>query len=397
MPLNRIVSIDVFRALTMILMVWVNDFWTLNSIPKYLKHAANGEDYLGFSDVIFPWFLFAMGMSIPFAFEDRIKTGESLFIIWIHIALRSIALLVMGLFHMNMEMYNHDTSFFTKPIYVIISTSAFFLIWNAYPKTYRKNQNLFNVLRVSGILILMGMFLSFSGKSYEGQEIGFETHWWGILGLIGWVYLIVGSTFLFMKNSIFGSSIALLICIGLNLIQSSGISYNIFSWQSDHWIPGSGGLQAMSFGGVIVSLFLIENRKKQNVKRLYASLFVFGIISLVVGLYLRNFFVINKILGTPSWVLVSLATGIFLYIFLHWVSDVNKILNWYKYIEVAGTATLTCYIIPYFFYSFRTLSGIVLPEFLRTGFIGLIKSFIFSLIIVGICWVLKKNRIQLKI
>ena len=127
----------------------------------------------------------------------------------------------------------------------------------ALPKTDRKNQNLFNVLRLSGVLILIGMFLSFSGKSYGGQEIGFETHWWGILGLIGWVYLIVGSTFLFMKNSIFGSSIALLICIGLNLIQSSGISYNIFSWQSDHWIPGSGGLQAMSFGGIIVSLFLI--------------------------------------------------------------------------------------------------------------------------------------------
>ena len=147
--MNRIISIDVFRALTMILMVWVNDFWTLNSIPKYLKHAANGEDYLGFSDVIFPWFLFAMGMSIPFAFEDRIKIGESLFTIWIHIALRSIALLVMGLFHMNMEMYNHDTSFFTKPIYVIISTSAFFLIWNAYPKTNKKNQNLFNELKLN--------------------------------------------------------------------------------------------------------------------------------------------------------------------------------------------------------------------------------------------------------
>ena len=80
--------------------------------------------------------------------------------------------------------------------------------------------------------------------------------------------------------------------------------------------------------------------------------------------------------GKISSLNVSVATGIFLYIFLHWVSDVNKTLNWYKYIEVAGTATLTCYILPYFFYSFRTLSGIVLPEFFRTGFIGLIKSFI---------------------
>ena len=395
--MNRIISIDVFRALTMVLMIWVNDFWTLKSIPKWLKHASTGEDYLGFSDVIFPWFLFVMGMSIPFAFEDRIKKGETTIIIWAHIVLRSIALIVMGLFHMNMEMYNHETSFITKPIYVIIATSAFFMIWNMYPQTDQKKQNLFKALRITGVLILIGMFLSFSGKSYDGQEIGFETHWWGILGLIGWVYLIAGSAFLFIKNSLVGVFVAFFVCLALNIISSSGIPYNIFSWQSDHWIPGSGGLQALTFGGIIVSLFLIENRNKDNIKRLYITLCCFGLISLSSGLLLRNYFVLNKNLGTPTWILVSLSTAVFLFIFLHWLSDVKKILAWYKYIDVAGTATLTCYLIPYFYYSLRTLSGIVLPEFLLTGFIGLTKSLIYSLIIVGICWGLKQIKIQLKI
>ena len=202
--MNRIISIDVFRALTMVLMIWVNDFWTLKSIPKWLKHAATGEDYLGFSDVIFPWFLFVMGMSIPFAFEDRIKKGESNIVIWTHIVLRSIALIVMGLFHMNMEMYNHETSFFIKPIYVIISTSAFFMIWNMYPKKDQMKQNIFKAIRITGVIILIAMFFSFSGKIYDGKEIGFESHWWGILGLIGWVYLIAGSVFLFIKNSLVG-------------------------------------------------------------------------------------------------------------------------------------------------------------------------------------------------
>ena len=395
--MNRIISIDVFRALTMVLMIWVNDFWTLKSIPKWLKHAATGEDYLGFSDVIFPWFLFVMGMSIPFAFEDRIKKGETIIVMWAHIVLRSIALIVMGLFHMNMEMYNNETSFFTKPIYVIISTSAFFMIWNMYPQTDQKKQNLFKALRITGVLILIGMFLSFSGKSYDGQEIGFETHWWGILGLIGWVYLIAGSAFLFIKNSLVGVFVAFFVCLALNIISSSGIPYNIFSWQSDHWIPGSGGLQALTFGGIIVSLFLIENRNKDNIKRLYITLCCFGLISLSSGLLLRNYFVLNKNLGTPTWILVSLSTAVFLFIFLHWLSDVKKILAWYKYINIAGTATLTCYLIPYFYYSLRTLSGIVLPEFLLTGFIGLTKSLIYSLIIVGICWGLKQIKIQLKI
>jgi predicted acyltransferase len=75
--MKRVVSIDVFRGLTMFLMIWVNDFWTLQGIPKWLKHAASGEDYLGFSDLIFPWFLFVVGMSIPFAFENRVSRERS--------------------------------------------------------------------------------------------------------------------------------------------------------------------------------------------------------------------------------------------------------------------------------------------------------------------------------
>ena len=83
-------------------MIWVNDFWTLNTIPKWLKHAVSGDDYLGFSDLIFPWFLFVMGMSIPFSFENRFKNGETGLDVWRHIIFRTIALIILGLFHMNM-------------------------------------------------------------------------------------------------------------------------------------------------------------------------------------------------------------------------------------------------------------------------------------------------------
>ena len=65
----RIASIDILRALTMLLMIWVNDFFTLIDIPKWLTHASATEDYMGFSDVIFPLFLFIVGLSIPFAIE----------------------------------------------------------------------------------------------------------------------------------------------------------------------------------------------------------------------------------------------------------------------------------------------------------------------------------------
>ena len=72
----RIASIDILRALTMLLMIWVNDFWSLTGVPKWLGHAAASEDYMGFSDIIFPLFLFIVGLSIPLAIENRMAKGN---------------------------------------------------------------------------------------------------------------------------------------------------------------------------------------------------------------------------------------------------------------------------------------------------------------------------------
>lgn len=93
---TRIEALDIFRALTMFLMLFVNDIPGLKNIPHWLLHAKFDEDMLGFSDVIFPAFLFAMGMAVPFAILNREKKGKSTFEIMRHILVRTIALLVMG-------------------------------------------------------------------------------------------------------------------------------------------------------------------------------------------------------------------------------------------------------------------------------------------------------------
>ena len=46
---NRIATIDVFRAITMFLMLFVNDIPGLKQIPHWLLHAKAKEDMLGFS------------------------------------------------------------------------------------------------------------------------------------------------------------------------------------------------------------------------------------------------------------------------------------------------------------------------------------------------------------
>jgi len=58
---------------------------------------------------------------------------------------------------------------------------------------------------------------------------------------------------------------------------------------------------------------------------------------------------------------------------------------------------LMCYLVPYFYNSFRTILGIQLPLFFTTGLMGLLKSIVYSFIIIAIAWSLKRVKIQLKI
>jgi predicted acyltransferase len=73
---SRLKSIDILRAVTMLLMIFVNDLWTLSGVPDWLGHKDAHEDGMGLADVVFPAFLFIVGLSIPHAINPFEK-GDS--------------------------------------------------------------------------------------------------------------------------------------------------------------------------------------------------------------------------------------------------------------------------------------------------------------------------------
>src|SRR6478752_7956973 len=89
---QRVTAIDLVRALTMILMIFVNDLWSLTGIPAWLEHVERGVDGIGLADVVFPAFLFIVGLSMPFAIEARRKKGDSTRQLLLHVITRTIAL-----------------------------------------------------------------------------------------------------------------------------------------------------------------------------------------------------------------------------------------------------------------------------------------------------------------
>ena len=73
---SRSLALDVFRGITVALMLLVNNVALDTATPAPLLHAPWGGG-VRLADLVFPWFLFATGLSIPFAFSglQRRKPG----------------------------------------------------------------------------------------------------------------------------------------------------------------------------------------------------------------------------------------------------------------------------------------------------------------------------------
>ena len=72
---GRLLSLDVFRGITIAGMILVNNPGTWSSIYPPLRHA----EWHGCTptDLIFPFFLFIVGVAIPFALSKRMEKGEA--------------------------------------------------------------------------------------------------------------------------------------------------------------------------------------------------------------------------------------------------------------------------------------------------------------------------------
>ena len=389
----RLASIDILRAITMVLMIWVNDFWTLTDIPKWLEHANATEDYLGFSDIIFPLFLFIVGLSIPFAIKNRLNKGDSKFSIAKHIIIRSVSLLLIGFFMVNYESANNESLITGTSLWVILMASAVVLIWTDWKRSpINKKWHQYLQLLGFGILIYLAII-------YKGGEDGstwMTPQWWGILGLIGWAYIVNALAFLFSKGSIIIMSLLWLLLISLSIIGHSQLSIDFGILSNYFSLVLTGTIPAYTTAGIVATL-LFTKINKLDVKWSYLSLITLGLLNLFFGVLTRPIWGISKIQGTPSWLGICTGIGFLLFALLYYIADVKKITNWAKIIAPAGTATLTCYMIPYFIYPLRSITGIELPKFLTYSNLGLLTSFGFALLVVIFTGWLEKKGFKLKL
>jgi len=366
----------------MFFMIFVNDLWSLSGVPHWLEHAKSGEDFLGFSDVIFPSFLFILGMSIPFAIDNRTKKGESNLSVVKHITFRSVALLVMGLFTVNYE--NLDESIMNKYVYLMLMLTGFFLIWNIYPKKQNRSKYIFEGLQIAGIILLM--YLAFIFRDSKGEIM--QHKWWGILGLIGWTYLICALIYVFIRQNLKHQIVAWVLFVVLCM---AGASHRLGIFQGI--LPGNGTFHAFTMGGLLLSLLF----NRFTFKKMLPYLIVSGVLLLIFGRVSNYFWIISKLGETPPWLFYCSGISVLAYVFIYWLVEENDKHSWFYCIEPAGTATLTCYLIPYWLYAIFSLTHFSLPAAALIYPVGLLKCIFFSFLCILITFGLGKIGIKLKI
>src|SRR3954470_2206922 len=149
----RVTSIDVFRGLTMIVMIFVNALAEVKGLPWWTYHAPGRADLMTYVDMVFPAFLFILGMAVPLAVEQRLKKNPSHPHLWLHAVMRSLSLLMLGLILANASAGDPALIHMKPSVWALLALTGAILFWMVYPKN-ESRKSLYAVLRYSGLVLM---------------------------------------------------------------------------------------------------------------------------------------------------------------------------------------------------------------------------------------------------
>jgi len=358
---ERLLSLDAFRGITMFLLIAEAafiyesfDFFEEGTfgfalVRQFHHHPWNG---LRFWDLIQPFFMFIVGVAMPFSLQKRLAGG-----LWNkafrHILYRCLMLFIFGVgLHI---VYNKE------------------LVWE-----------LWNVLtQLSFTVLITFLIIRLPLKTQLGVSLG-------LLVLTEFLYRLYDPAGPFIKDQNFGSWVDLIL---MGKINPGG------GWVTINILPTA----AHTIWGAICGKVLMSERSVREKIQLFA---ITGGIGLVIGygLDVLSITPIIKRIATTSFVLTSGGWCLWMLAFLFWLIDVKGHKNWTTFFVIVGMN-------PIFIYLFSEtigkdwLGGLVMVftdgigsmTGLSETSIGVINAFIVLRIFWYLCYILYKKRIFIKI
>jgi heparan-alpha-glucosaminide N-acetyltransferase len=367
---GRIASVDTLRGLTILLMIFVNDLGP--AAPSWMHHIQPpNADGMTLADVVFPAFLFIVGVSIPLALEPWSLAGSRRWSQIGHILSRTVGLLFMGLIQLNGE---RDRTL-GGPVWEMLAFTSLICAWSVLPREGGAKRTLLVILKTLGFVGLAVLLAVFRGKPQSvdlplwGHVEGwvwFRTEWWGILGLLGWAYLTVALLWLILgrRREWLMGALGILILLHLAMLHEGGPFGRL---ESKPWLGWStpvfktlasgldlinsyvglgeatGSLAAITMAGCLLGTIL---RRDSDVaipqdRLAWATTFTIGL--LIAGFVTDTFEGINKISATATWCIWSAALTSATWMLLYLALDIRGIRGWAIVVRPAGANPLLAY------------------------------------------------------
>lgn len=360
---KRLISLDAFRGFTIIGMIIVNTPGSWDYVFPPLRHAEwNG---LTPTDLVFPFFLFIVGVSIVLAYSKRIKNKAPKADLVKKIITRSILIFVFGVV---LNLIGSQFSHFRIPGVLQRIALVFLVCSLLFIYTKRKTQIW------TGIVLLLGYYL---------------------LMMLVYVPDVGAGVLLPGKNL-------------AAWIDSQTIPFYLYqgSWDPEgllSTLPSiATGITGMMAGYIMLSNLKIENKVIQ--------LFVFGFFMTMIGEIWGWTFPINKNLWTSSYVLYSSGLASMTWAVLIWIIDMKGKKRWAYFGVVFGTNAITAYVLSYLlqipFTWFNIFNGKNFQSLYMDGLTGIgvmpeAASLLWAIFFTALCFIpvliLYRKKIFLKI
>lgn len=379
---DRLLSLDIFRGLTIAGMILVNNPGDWGNIYPALEHASwNGCTP---TDLVFPFFLFIVGVAITLSLSKRKERGDNQNKLILQIFRRSAMIFLIGVALAGFPTYN------------------------------------FSTIRIPGVLqriALVYFFASFiylktSWKTQAILSVAFLFIYWALVTLIP--VPGIGSPDLSHPTI-------------LDKVTNKEIAPNLVAWldnqilsghlwrQTKIWDPEGllSTIPAISTGilGMLLGSFLQSGLEKaQKV----AWIFFTANVAIMTGIIWDMYFPMNKALWTSSYVVFTAGMALTVFAMCYWLADVKQVKWWTKPFVVYGTNAITVYVL-------SGLVGVMMSRISWTNDAGVnisVKSFLYNtfftpnfspinaslawaicyvLFWLGIMWIFYKKKIFLKV
>jgi heparan-alpha-glucosaminide N-acetyltransferase len=394
----RLASIDVLRGLTMAVMIFVNELAAVHGLPWWTYHAKANVDAMTYVDMVFPFFLFIVGLSMPLAIAGRLRRNPSLPALWMHVALRTAALMTIGLVLANAGEGDASRMMLPPALWAVLALIGAGLFLNEYGESQRYAV-LYRWLRIVGFALVVAMFAIFRHAPDHGHKSGLwiDFSYPEILGLIGYTYLAVALLYIPTRRWLWAPLACFIGLVTFNVLTAA--RWVTFPRRIPYyfWPFSNGAMASITFSGIVTSvIFLGAHRWQSPSKKTFLGL-SFGILALVAGWALTPLG-ISKIRATPTWSLYSTGAAVLLFTALYWICDIKRHTRWAFFVRPAGSNTLTTYLLPDLWYFILVAAGIhYFDTHFNYGWPGTAKSALFTVFILAVSGFFTRLGIRLRL